>query len=137
SDEEAAALMDAAWELGITCFDTADAYGGGRSEAAIGRWLRSRGSEVRERIVLATKVFNPMGPQDPGGLAADRILRQLDSSLQRLGVDRVDLYLTHAPDPDVPLEETLGALGELQRAGKVGHAGASNVDGTGLAEAVE
>src|SRR3954462_9621466 len=69
SDEEAAALLEAAWAAGITTFDTADAYGGGRSEAAIGRWLRARGPEVRERIVLATKVFNPMDAGDPGGLA--------------------------------------------------------------------
>src|ERR671937_2678829 len=60
SDEEAFAIMDAAWDLGITTFDTADAYGGGRSESAIGAWIRSKGAEVRERIVVTTKTFNPM-----------------------------------------------------------------------------
>src|SRR5438067_12595285 len=61
SRDEAFAVMDAAWELGITTFDTADAYGGGRSETYIGDWLRTKGPEVRERIQLSTKVFNPMG----------------------------------------------------------------------------
>ena len=137
SDDEAAALMDAAWEAGITTFDTADAYGGGRSETYIGDWLRTQPTEVRHSVQLATKVFNPMGPGDPGGLAPGRIRRQLESSLERLGVERVELYLTHAPDPEVPLAETLAALGKLQRSGHVGHVGASNVDGAVLSEALE
>jgi 1-deoxyxylulose-5-phosphate synthase len=86
SEEEAFALMDAAWELGITLFDTADAYGGGRSERAIGRWLARRGPEVRERLVLSTKVFHSVeGDPDDRGLAPDRIRRQIDGSLARLG----------------------------------------------------
>src|SRR5919108_6114406 len=83
SDDEAAALMDRAWELGITTFDTADAYGGGRSEHAIGRWMASRGV----RPVLTTKTFNPMADGADRGLAPARIRRQLGSSLERLGVD--------------------------------------------------
>jgi aryl-alcohol dehydrogenase-like predicted oxidoreductase len=131
SDAEAAAIMDRAWELGITTFDTADAYGGGRSEAAIGTWLRTRGV----RPTLATKTFNPMGPGEDHGLAPARLRRQLASSLERLGVERVDLYLTHEPDPEVPLGETLDALDELVAAGQIGAYGGSNVDGTVLREA--
>jgi aryl-alcohol dehydrogenase-like predicted oxidoreductase len=137
SEEEAFALMDAAWELGITLFDTADAYGGGRSEQAIGRWLARRGPEVRERIVLSTKVFHSVeGDPEDRGLAPDRVRRQIDGSLARLGVERVDLYLIHAPDPETPVGDTLAALDELVRAGKVGAIGASNVSAAELEEAL-
>ncbi len=124
SDEEAAAIMDRAWELGIMTFDTADAYGGGRSERAIGRWIASRGV----RPVLTTKTFNPMEAGGDRGLAPERIRRQLRSSLERLGVERVDLYLTHEPDPETPLDDTLGALDALVAEGLVGAYGGSNVD---------
>jgi len=127
SREEAFAIMDAAWEAGITTFDTADAYGGGRSETFIGDWLRTKGPEVRNDIVLSTKTFNPMDEGEDHGLAPARVKRQLESSLQRLGVERVDLYLTHAPDPDVPIAETAGAFDDLQREGKIGTYGASNL----------
>ena len=125
--EESFAIMDAAWAGGITTFDTADAYGGGASEAWIGAWLRERGIP-RDEIVLSTKVFNPMGAGLDGGLAPARIRRQLDSSLERLGVDRVDMYLTHAPDPDTPLAESLGTMEDARAAGKVGAIGGSNID---------
>ena len=134
--EEAFAVMDAAWEAGITTFDTADAYGGGRSETWIGDWLRAKGPDVRGRIVLSTKTFNPMDEGEDHGLAPARIRRQLESSLQRLGVERVDMYLAHDWDPGVPVAETLGALAELVTAGKVGVVGASNVDGEQLREAL-
>src|SRR5258706_8488067 len=136
SREEAFAIMDAAWEAGITTFDTADAYGGGRSESWIGEWLRSKGSDVRDEIMLSTKTFNPMDEGEDRGLAPARVKRQLESSLARLGVEHVPMYLTHEPDPDVPIEETLGALDELVREGKVGAIGASNVDGAELREAL-
>jgi aryl-alcohol dehydrogenase-like predicted oxidoreductase len=137
SEEEAFALMDAAWELGITLFDTADAYGGGRSERAIGRWLAQRGPEVRERIVLSTKVFHSVeGDPADRGLAPDRVRRQIEGSLKRLGVERVDLYLIHAPDPETPIGDTLEAMDELVRAGKVGALGASNVSAAELEEAL-
>jgi 1-deoxyxylulose-5-phosphate synthase len=132
SREEAFAIMDAAWERGITTFDTADAYGGGRSESTIGEWLRAKGPEVRDRIVLATKVFYPMDAGEDSGLAPARVRRQLESSLGRLGVERVDLYLTHEADPATPLGETLAAMNELVAAGKVGAVGASQVDGAVL-----
>ncbi|MBA2298869.1 MAG: aldo/keto reductase [Actinobacteria bacterium] len=124
SEEQAVAIMDAAWAAGITTFDTADAYGGGRSEAFVGNWIRSRGV----RPVLTTKTFNPMEEGADRGLSRERIRRQLDSSLRRLGVERVDLYLSHAMDPATPLEETVAALDELQHEGTIGAWGGSNVD---------
>ena len=132
TEEQALELMDAAWAAGIEHFDTADAYGGGRSEQAIGRWIRSRG--VRPR--LTTKTFNPMLAGADHGLAPDRIARQLRSSLDRLGVDRVDLYLAHDYDPAVPLAETLGAFSAAQADGLIGAYGVSNFDARQLAAAL-
>jgi aryl-alcohol dehydrogenase-like predicted oxidoreductase len=124
SADQALALMDAAWSLGITHFDTADAYGGGRSEQAIGAWIASRG----HMPVLTTKTYNPMSAGADHGLAPARVKRQLDSSLERLGVDRVDLYLAHDFDPAVPLADALGAFEELAAAGKIRAYGVSNFD---------
>ena len=132
TEEQALELMDAAWAAGIEHFDTADAYGGGRSEQAIGSWIRSRG--VRPR--LTTKTFNPMAAGADHGLAPDRIARQLRSSLDRLGVDRVDLYLAHDYDPAVPLAETLGAFGAAQAGGLIGAYGVSNFDARQLTAAL-
>jgi aryl-alcohol dehydrogenase-like predicted oxidoreductase len=128
SEDDAFAIMDAAWEAGLRTFDTADAYGGGRSETAIGKWIAARGV----RPTLTTKTFNPMDAGEDHGLAPARIRRQLESSLGRLGVDHVELYLTHEPDPDTPLEDTLGALEELRSEGLIGAFGGSNVDGETL-----
>ena len=133
SQDEAFAILDAAWEAGITTFDTADAYGGGRSETYLGAWLASRRPEG---AVVATKTFNPMDAGADHGLAPDRVRRQLDSSLRRLGLERVDLFLAHAWDPDVPFVETAGALDELVADGKIGAYGVSNVDGAQLREAI-
>jgi aryl-alcohol dehydrogenase-like predicted oxidoreductase len=138
SEDEAFALMDAAREHGITLFDTADAYGGGRSERAIGRWLARRGPEARERIILSTKVFHSVeGDPADRGLAPERIRRQVDGSLTRLGVERLDLYLIHEPDPDTSIGETLEAFDELVRLGKVGAVGTSNMGGAELEEALD
>ena len=132
SEEEAFAIMDAAWSLGIRDFDTADAYGGGRSETWIGRWRARTGNEP----TLTTKVFHSVvGDPDDHGLSRERILRQIDGSLARLGVEQVDMYLIHEPDPATPIEETLDALEEVVRAGKVKAIGASNVDVAWLEEA--
>jgi aryl-alcohol dehydrogenase-like predicted oxidoreductase len=131
SEDEAFALMDAAWELGITWFDTADAYGGGRSEAAIGRWCRSRGV----RPWLTTKTYNPMSAGADRGLSHVRIERQLSSSLERLGTDRVDLYLAHEFDPEIPVEETFGAFDDLAARGAIGAYGVSNFDARQLERA--
>jgi aryl-alcohol dehydrogenase-like predicted oxidoreductase len=135
--DEAARVMDAAWELGITTFDTADAYGGGRSETFIGDWLKAKGGSVRDAIVVETKTFNPNEAGADHGLSRTRILRQIDVSLGRLGLERVSLYMAHEHDPDVPQEETLLAFDELVQAGKVGAAGASNFDVEQLAAALE
>jgi aryl-alcohol dehydrogenase-like predicted oxidoreductase len=133
SEVEAFELMDAAVAMGINVLDTADAYGGGRSETWIGRWRAARGAPV----LLSTKVFHSVeGDPDDRGLAADRILHQIQGSLARLGVERVDMYLIHEPDPETPLEETLRALDELVRSGKVGAIGASNVEADWIAEAL-
>jgi len=137
SKDDAFRLMDTAWDRGITTFDTADAYGGGRSETFIGEWLRTKGSDVRDRIVIATKTFNPMDQGEDHGLGRGRIHRQLDTSLQRLGVDRVPLYLAHDFDPATPQEETLQAFDDGIRTGKIGAIGASNFTGDQLAEALE
>jgi len=133
----AARIMDEAWDLGIRAFDTADAYGGGRSEAWIGEWLGTKDSDVRDAVVVETKTFNPMDTGLDGGLARRRILRQVEESLRRLGLERLPLYFAHAFDADVAQEETLSAFDELVRAGKVGAVGASNFDGEQLAEALE
>ena len=135
--EEAFALMDAAWELGIRTFDTADAYGGGRSETWIGDWLRAKDGAVRDELVLSTKTFNPMEEGADHGLAPARVKRQVEASLGRLGVERVDMFVTHDWDPDVPIAETAGALDELVAAGKVGAYGLSNVEGAQLREALD
>jgi aryl-alcohol dehydrogenase-like predicted oxidoreductase len=128
SEQEAFAIMDAAWELGITLFDTADAYGGGRSERFIGAWLKAKGPAVREQLVLSSKVFNPVGdgPND-SGLSRRHIQRQIEASLLRLGTDYLDMYLIHEPDPATPLDETLRALDDLVHQGKICYIGASNM----------
>ncbi len=137
SRDEAFRIMDAAWELGIRTFDTADAYGGGRSETWIGEWLAAKGSAVRDALAIETKTFNPVREGADRGLSRARILQQLETSLERLGLERVDLYVAHEFDPDVPQEETLRAFDELVRSGKVGAIGASNFSAEQLAEAVE
>ncbi len=134
SEDEAFALMDAAWAAGITFFDTAASYGGGRSESWVGSWRGARGAPV----LLSSKVYwSVSGDPADRGLSRERILRELDGSLARLGVERLDLYLTHEPDPETPIEETLRALDELVRSGKVRAIGASNLDAAQLEEALE
>jgi aryl-alcohol dehydrogenase-like predicted oxidoreductase len=137
SREEAHRLLDAAWDLGVTTFDTADAYGGGRSESYIGEWLRTKESDVRDRVVIVTKTFNPMAEGADRGLSRARIRRQVVSSLERLGVERLPLYMAHAFDPDAPQEETLSAFDELVRQGTIGAVGASNFTAEQVAEALE
>jgi aryl-alcohol dehydrogenase-like predicted oxidoreductase len=130
--DDAFELMDAAWELGIRHFDTADAYGGGRSERMIGDWIRARGV----RPMLTTKTFNPMEDGADGGLAPERIMRQFEGSLERLGVERVDLYLAHDFDPDVPLSDTFGAFEQLRGSALIGAYGVSNFGPAQLRAAV-
>ncbi|HLY93388.1 MAG TPA: aldo/keto reductase [Gaiellaceae bacterium] len=132
NEDEAFALMDAAWEAGITSFDTADAYGGGRSETYIGAWRRRTGHDP----VLTTKTFSPMAEGEDGGLAPARVRRQLESSLRRLGAERIDVYLAHAWDDDVPIAEVAGVFDELVAVGKIDAYGLSNVDGPQLRDAL-
>jgi aryl-alcohol dehydrogenase-like predicted oxidoreductase len=133
-EAQAFALMDRAFDAGVNVFDTANAYGGGRSEACIGRWLEAKGSAARQRILLTSKVFNPVGPgPNDRGLSRRHILQQVDDSLTRLKTDRLDLYMIHEPDPETPLDETLIALDDLVRMGKVLYVGASNIEAWRLA----
>ena len=134
TEAQAFDLMDRAFDAGINFFDTANAYGGGRSETYIGRWLKTKGPAVRQQLLLSSKVFNPVGPgPNDRGLSRRHILQQVDASLARLQTDRLDMYLIHEPDPDTPLEETLEALDDVVRMGKVIYVGASNIEAWRLA----
>ena len=133
TEEEAFGLMDASWALGIRTFDTADAYGGGRSERWIGNWMASSG----HRPVIVTKTFNPMEPGADNGLARARMTRQLESSLDRLGVDHVDVYLAHAFDTHTPLDELVGTFEGLRDLGLIKAWGVSNFGAKQLHELCE
>ena len=126
-DEEAAEpIIRRAVEGGITFFDTADTYSHGASEVATGRLLK--GLLSRDELVLATKVFNPMIPGPNGrGLSRKHILSAINASLSRLGTDYVDLYQIHRWDPYTPIEETMEALHDVVKAGKVRYIGASSM----------
>src|SRR4029077_20964785 len=116
-----------AWEAGINFYDTADMYSDGASEEVLGRAIRDL-AMPREQVVVATKVFNPMGPSlNERGLSRKHIRHAIDASLKRLGLDYVDLYQIHRFDPSTPIEETLGALDDMVRAGKALHIGASSM----------
>ncbi len=140
-DETSFAIMDAAFDAGITFWDTADVYplGGptetiGRTEELIGRWMRDRGR--RDDIILATKCFGRSGPNrwDQGN-SRKNIMRAIDRSLERLGTDYVDLYQIHFYDRNTPIDETLRAMDDLVRAGKVRYVGCSNTLAYQLARA--
>jgi aryl-alcohol dehydrogenase-like predicted oxidoreductase len=132
SRQEAFAIMDAAWALGLRWFDTADAYGGGRSETWIGEWIEATGN----RPNVTTKTFNPMEAGADQGLSRERVVRQAASSLERLRIDRIDLYLAHEPDPETPAAETITALQELAEQGAIAAYGLSNVAPHDLREAL-
>ncbi|WP_447038758.1 aldo/keto reductase [Streptomyces sp. DSM 118878] len=133
------AVLDAYTAAGGNFIDTADSYSawaegnrGGESETLIGEWLASRGN--RADVVIATKVG---GHPDRKGLAASTIKAAAEESLRRLGTDYIDLYYTHYDDPSVPVEEFIGALDELVRAGKVRAIAASNISPERLQEALD
>lgn len=134
------AVLDRFVEGGGRMIDTADVYSawieghkGGESERMIGEWLKSSGA--RDQVLIVTKVG--MLPGEGGkGLQPDRIRAAADASLDRLGIDSIDLYFAHKDDPDVPLEEMLGAFGGLIDAGKIGALGASNYTAERLADAL-
>ncbi|MEU9435904.1 aldo/keto reductase [Streptomyces sp. NPDC048252] len=120
--DEATALVDAALEAGINLIDTADVYSDGESEEMVGKAIAGR----RDDIVLATKAGMPMGDErNRRGSSRRWLVTELDNSLRRLGVDHVDLYQIHRWDPSTSDEETLSALTDLQRAGKIRHFGSS------------
>ncbi|RLP96147.1 aldo/keto reductase [Micromonospora sp. BL4] len=122
TQEEATAIVDAALEAGINLVDTADMYGQGESEQMVGRAIAGR----RDDIVLATKAGMPMGDErNQQGGSRRWLVTELDNSLRRLGVDHVDLYQVHRWDPRTSDEETLSALTDLQRAGKIRYFGSS------------
>ncbi len=127
-----AAVIRAALDAGVDFFDTADIYGGGQSEEFIGRALGSRRSEV----VLATKFGMRLEGQGSGA-RPEYVARAAEASLRRLGTDRIDLYQLHTPDEAVPVADTLGAMNELVRAGKVREIGCSNFSVEQLREAAE
>jgi aryl-alcohol dehydrogenase-like predicted oxidoreductase len=130
--QEAHRILDRFREAGGTFIDTADVYGDGESERTLAPWL----ARHRDEVVVATKLRMPVSDPPGSGLAPDRIRAACDASLSRLGVDAIDLYFVHAPDPSVPLEDTLAALDALVRVGKVRALGASNFPAWLLAWAV-
>jgi 1-deoxyxylulose-5-phosphate synthase len=135
-DEQAGReVIRRALELGFNFFDTANAYSRGTSEEILGRALREL--TRREEVVIATKVFFPMRPgPNGGGLSRKAILDGIDASLRRLGTDHVDLYQIHRWDDSTPLEETLRALDDIVRAGKVRYLGASSMHAWQFAKAL-
>lgn len=137
-EQQSFAVLDAYTEAGGNFIDTADVYSawadgnsGGESETIIGRWLRTRGR--RDDVVIATKVSQHPQYQ---GLRAENITAAAEASLKRLGTDRIDLYYTHYDQPDVPVEEILGALDGLVRSGKVRYIAASNITAERLQESL-
>jgi aryl-alcohol dehydrogenase-like predicted oxidoreductase len=124
------AQLDRFIEAGGTLVDVADVYAGGMSEQIVGRWLADRPADIRARVVLATKGRFATGPDgNDVGLSRRHLERALDASLDRLGVDQVDLYQVHAWDPLTPLEETVATLDAMVGSGKVRYVGLSNYTG--------
>lgn len=135
------ALLDKFADLGFNCIDTADVYSswvpgnlGGESEAIIGAWMKER--KNRTKFIIATKVGMEMGPGQKG-LSKKYIEEAVEKSLRRLQTDYIDLYQSHRPDPETPIEETLMVYDKLITAGKVRYIGASNYSGAQLKEALE
>src|SRR5437868_9430365 len=121
-EDECVRIIHTAHDSGINFVDTADVYSEGQSEEIVGRALKGR----RDDVVLASKVHGEMGPgRNQRGNSRLWITREVEASLKRLGTDHIDLYQLHRPDPDCDLEETLGALDDLVRAGKIRYAGCS------------
>jgi aryl-alcohol dehydrogenase-like predicted oxidoreductase len=126
NEEQGRPFIKRALELGINFFDTANMYGDGRSEEVLGRALRDFGK--REELVIASKVYFPMRSDVNGrGLSRKAIMTEIDHSLRRLGMDYVDLYQIHRWDYDTPIEETLEALHDVVKSGKVRYIGASSM----------
>src|ERR1700722_1363167 len=134
AEQAAVACVRAALDAGITTFDTADVYAGGRAEEVLGRALNG---VRRDSVEIFTKVYWPMGPsRNDRGLSRKHILRSAEDSLRRLGTDYIDLYQAHRYDSETPLEETLRAFDDLVRAGKVLYIGVSEWRASEIAAAV-
>jgi aryl-alcohol dehydrogenase-like predicted oxidoreductase len=134
--EDSAAIIDRALDSGINFLDTANVYAGGHSEEATGEALRRNGK--RQRVVLATKVHGVMESDDPNGRGNSRrhIIEQCEASLRRLQTDYIDLYQIHRPQADIPIDETLRALDDLVRSGKVRYLGTSTFGAWQLVESL-
>jgi aryl-alcohol dehydrogenase-like predicted oxidoreductase len=127
TEDQSVAIVRQALDLGINFFDTADVYSAGRSEFILGRALKNFGVR-RDDVVVATKLFHPVGSgTNQRGLSRKHVMHAIDASLQRLGMDYVDLYQIHRFDRETPIEETLEALTDVIRAGKVRYIGASTM----------
>jgi aryl-alcohol dehydrogenase-like predicted oxidoreductase len=153
--QDADELVKRSWEAGVTFFDTADVYAGGMSETIFGQSLRNLGLP-RDEVIVATKVYGrvtPPPPQNPGaaqkaelerrakarnvnGLSRKHIMHGVDASLERLGVDYIDLYQIHGTDPLTPLEETLSALDDVVKAGKARYIGLCNQPAWGITKSL-
>jgi len=132
-EREAAAIMDAAFDAGVNFFDTSNTYAKGQSEEILGNLLKER----RHKAVIGTKVFNPTGPApNDSGLSRHNILRAVEESLRRLQTDYIDVYYLHHTDDETPLDETLRALDDLVRGGKVRYIACSNFEAWRLMEAI-
>ena len=129
---ETSAVVDAAIDSSVNLFDTADIYGGGQSEEYLGRALKGR----RDKVLIATKFGMKMGDGKEGGKPA-YVPQAVEDSLRRLGTDYIDLYQMHQPDPATPIADTLGALTDLVKAGKVREIGCSNFSAAQLREAAK
>lgn len=136
-------VLDAFVDHGFDAIDTADVYSawalgnkGGESEKIIGNWLKNRPG-VRQKVKIFTKVGSDLGSPGKKGLSKKRILQAVEDSLSRLGIERIDLYFSHWPDPETPYEETLSAYETLLEAGKIRAVGASNLDATQLAQSLK
>ncbi len=133
-EAEAAAIVDATREAGLTALDTADNYAGGESERIVGRLIAGD----RERWVLASKVANPMGTgPNQRGLGRGWLLQEIDNSLRRLATDWIDVWYMHRDDETTPIEETLGTMARLIEAGKIRYYGVSNFRAWRVARMVE
>ncbi len=129
TDDQVPPVVEAALDSGINFFDTSDSYG--ESEVRLGQAL----GHHRDEVVIGTKFGSPVGPDGTGGAAPGYVAQAIERSLRRLGTDRVDLYQLHRPDPQTPIADTLGALDDLVRQGKVREIGCSNFSADQLRQA--
>jgi aryl-alcohol dehydrogenase-like predicted oxidoreductase len=134
-NEECFAILDAATEAGINLIDTSNSYAKGEAERVIGNWLLA--NQKRDKVLIATKVFYPTGAGvNDRGLSRHHLIRACEESLRRLQTDHIDLYQTHRPDMETPLDETLHALDDLVRQGKVRYIGSSTAPAWHVLEGV-